>query len=176
MHKPILMEDLLKQSKHNKKIQIMKICLTCSLGGHLDEMLQLLEAFDEDNFFFIVQGESVLKRKPPGIKTYYVKYDYNGIAIPKLFIEMLRTLFENLKILFIEKPDVLITTGSEYVVAVCYFAKLLGKKIIFIESLCRVNTLSGTGKLLYPISDLFLVQWKSLTKRYEKAKYWGRVI
>jgi len=57
-----------------------------------------------------------------------------------------------------------------------YLGGFLGKKIVFIESLSRVKNPSLTGKFLYPISDLFLVQWKSLLKKYgSKAKYGGKV-
>jgi beta-1,4-N-acetylglucosaminyltransferase len=37
---------------------------------------------------------------------------------------------------------------------------------VFCESLCRVQTLSLTGKLLYPIADLFLVHWSELNEAY----------
>ena len=40
--------------------------------------------------------------------------------------------------------------------------------IVFCESLCRVKTLSLTGKLLYYITDVFLVHWKELHQQYPK--------
>jgi beta-1,4-N-acetylglucosaminyltransferase len=39
-------------------------------------------------------------------------------------------------------------------------------KIVFCESYCRVETLSLTGKLLYPIADLFVVHWPELHQKY----------
>ena len=29
------------------------------------------------------------------------------------------------------------------------------------------------GKFIYPIADLFVVQWKEMLKLYPKAVYWG---
>jgi len=46
-------------------------------------------------------------------------------------------------------------------------------KIVFVESFCRVKSLSLSGRLLYPIADAFIVQWPQLTQRYPKAKYLG---
>ena len=46
----------------------------------------------------------------------------------------------------------------------CYIAKLFGSKVIFIETFA--NRTSGTvaGRLVYPIADTFVVQWKKCTK------------
>ncbi|KZK42839.1 hypothetical protein AM2_2498 [Lactococcus cremoris] len=48
-------------------------------------------------------------------------------------------------------------------------------KVIFIESYARTETLSLTGKLVYRLSDLFIVQWPDLSKKYSKAKYYGEL-
>jgi UDP-N-acetylglucosamine:LPS N-acetylglucosamine transferase len=81
------------------------------------------------------------------------------------------------KILIIEKPKVVISTGAEIAIPVFYMAKLLKIKTIFIESWCRVFEPSTTGKSIYPIADIFFVQWKQLLKKYgKKAKYEGAVI
>ena len=43
---------------------------------------------------------------------------------------------------------------------------LLLYRTIFIESICRVKTLSLSGKLVYPIVDSFMVHWPNLMERY----------
>ena len=68
---------------------------------------------------------------------------------------------------------------------------LLRCKIIFVESFCRVEkygflffemiyddlcSLSLSGKIIYPFADLFVVQWKQLTEKYPKAKYYGILV
>ena len=101
---------------------------------------------------------------------------------------LLRTLGKNpfrfmittpyvLHILLKEKPDIIISTGSEIAIPVFYIGKLLGIKTMFIESLCRVKEPSLTGKIVYPVSDVFLVQWEQLLCRFgKKAQYWGNVL
>ena len=50
---------------------------------------------------------------------------------------------------------------------------------IFVESFARVNTLSLTGKLLLPIANRFIVQWKEaldvefLGKNKRLGSYWN---
>lgn len=60
----------------------------------------------------------------------------------------------------------------------CFLGKFFFKsKVIFIESFCRIKEPSLSGKLIYPVSDLFLVQWKEMLKFYgERAIYRGAVV
>ncbi|KAF9585510.1 UDP-N-acetylglucosamine transferase subunit [Lunasporangiospora selenospora] len=48
--------------------------------------------------------------------------------------------------------------------------------IVFVESFARVQTLSLTGKLLYPIADVFLVQWDELCQKYPRSNYLGMLV
>jgi len=74
-----------------------------------------------------------------------------------------------------ERPDVVISTGAGIVVFFCVFAKLLGAKLIFIESMARVERPTLTARFLYPFSDLFIVQWPGLLKYFPRAKFLGRL-
>jgi UDP-N-acetylglucosamine:LPS N-acetylglucosamine transferase len=82
-----------------------------------------------------------------------------------------------LRILLREKPKLIISTGSEIAIPAFYLAKLLRIKTVFIESWTRVDRPTGTGKIVYPVSDLFLVQWERLLPKYgKKAKYEGAIL
>ena len=56
---------------------------------------------------------------------------------------------------------------------VCVIGKLMGMKIIHVESFTRIRDLSLTGKIVYPFADLFVVQWKQLVQKYPKAVFGG---
>jgi len=84
-------------------------------------------------------------------------------------------LFQSIKVFLREKPDVVISTGADATVATCMIAKFFGKKIIFIESFCRIKSPSLSARIIYPFADLFLVQWKQNLKFFPKAKYKGAV-
>jgi len=74
-----------------------------------------------------------------------------------------------------ERPDVVISTGAGVVVFLCIFAKILGAKLIFLESMAKVDRPTLTARFLYPFADLFLVQWPGLLKYFPRAKYYGRL-
>jgi polysaccharide biosynthesis protein len=78
-------------------------------------------------------------------------------------------------ILLKKKPDIIISTGALVTYPICLLGKILGKKIVYIESFARVDKASLTGKLMYKIADLFIVQWKELLNIYPNAVYGGGI-
>jgi UDP-N-acetylglucosamine:LPS N-acetylglucosamine transferase len=90
-------------------------------------------------------------------------------------------IFGLIKIFFIflkEKPTILFSTGSEIAVPPFYLGKFFFRtKLIYLECSAQVYHPSLTGRCVYPITDLFLVQWEFLLKKYgSKAKYVGGLI
>ena len=147
----------------------MKICLACSAGGHLSELLQLEKFYKKHKHFFLTfkrQDSEYLAKKE---KVYFVK---DPVHNP---LNIIINFFQSLRVFLLQRPDVIISTGAGVVVATYYIAKLFGKKIIFIEGFCRVKKPSIPGRMIYPISDLFIVQWKSLLKFYPKSKHGGPI-
>lgn len=148
----------------------MKICIACSAGGHLTELLELKEFYSKHRHFFLTFERINSKNLAQEEKVYF-------ITDPKRNpIKLIINFFQSLKIFFNEKPDVIISNGAGVAVPIAYIAKLFGKKIIFIESFCRVKTPSFSGKVFHPIADLFLVQWPQIDRKYRKAKYAGAVV
>lgn len=148
----------------------MKVCLTGAAGGHLTQLLQLEDFYKKYEYFFLTfKSETTGK-----LDTERVHFIQNPKRNP---VSFLINIIQSILILLKENPDVIITTGGGVSIAICYVGKLFYKKIVCIESLSRVETPSLTGKILYPVSDLFLVQWKSLLDKYgSKAVYGGRII
>jgi len=149
----------------------MKICLVCSHGGHFTETLQILKAFQGHEIFFATY-HSARESEVKEIAQAYFTLNI-GTSVWRLF----KAIFWASYILFKEKPDVIVSLGAEIALPFFYLGKLFGIKTIFIESWCRVENLSKTGQLVYPIADLFLVQWPQLLKVCgPKAQYKGAVI
>jgi beta-1,4-N-acetylglucosaminyltransferase len=150
----------------------LKICLACTHGGHFVEMMKLIDAIKEHEYFFITYDSMATRNLD---NAYLIKFEDKGM---KAKIMLIKTLIFAIRILIKEKPDVIVSTGGgEIAVPFSYIGKILGAKIVYIETLARITMSSSGGKLVYPIADLFLVQWKPLLKKYgRKAKYWGKVI
>lgn len=165
----------------------MKVCITCSTGGHLDEILSIKEVFEDYDVFFITANTETTKKLKINYRTYYIKNEPRPIKSARslyyCIIYYLNFLLHNIlliipcsSILIKEKPDVIMGCGAEATLIVLYIGKILGSRIIYLETLTRINELSFTGKFCYWISDLFLVQWESLSLKYNRAKYWGKVL
>ena len=91
--------------------------------------------------------------------------------IIKYFYLCMKTVFLYLKL----RPKYIVTTGTHTAGPMCYLGKLFGSKIIYIETFANSNTKTVTGRLIYPIADLFIVQWKEMLKLYPKAVYGGSI-
>lgn len=157
-------------------VQLKKVLFISSTGGHLNELLQLKALFKEYESYLITEKDkSTQGLQIDGIKK--IKYLVYGtrskiLVYPFIFIfNCFKSLFYYFKI----KPKVIITTGTHTAVPMCYIGKLFGSKIIFIETFANRNTKTLSGKMVYPISDLFIVQWKEMQQLYPKSVYGGAI-
>ena len=93
-------------------------------------------------------------------------------------IDVIGDFIVQLSIFLKEKPKVLFSTGAEIAIPSFYIGKFLFRtKLIYLECSAQVYSPSLTGRWVYPISDLFLVQWESLLQHYgPKANYVGGLI
>ncbi len=133
------------------------------------EVLQLLEAFEGHPYFFLTYEEkATLNRKDTFYMKNFAKSPISLFAgIVKIFLVLLK-----------ERPTVLFSTGAEIAIPCFYIGKFLfGTKLIYLECSAQVNRPSWTGRSVYPITDLFLVQWRSLLEQYgPKARYVGGLL
>lgn len=149
----------------------MKICFAASSGGHLEEITRLLPIADGMESFLITEKSASINS--PWEKTYYLRQiNRKEILFPIFFM---KTMFQAWRILRREKPNYIISTGALITYPFCLIAKLKKVKIIYIESFARVDEPSLTGRLMYPLADLFLVQWEEMKTFYPKAIYAGGV-
>lgn len=147
----------------------MKICFAASSGGHFKQLTMLKPLMEEFPSFVIT--EDVKGVQLPDTRIYYMKQVNRREW--KCLSYMLVNTWRSLKILWKEKPDIVICTGVLAMVPICLLAKLTGRKLIYIESFAKVNSGTLSGRLLYPIADHFLVQWESMLEVYPKAVYKG---
>lgn len=147
----------------------MKIALVCSSGGHLTELRFLSEASNGHETFYITTDDFRTRDMDES------KYLIDRIGTSPW--QMLKSFFRIGRILLQERPDAIVSTGSEIAIPAFFWAQIIGSKTIYIESWCRVSSVSTTGKIVYPVSDLFLVQWPELADEVgDEARYEGAVI
>ena len=151
-----------------------KVLFISSTGGHLSELLQLKPLFAEYDSYLITEKtkSTVGLREEYGKKVSFLVYGSRHHLFSYLFKfswNILKSFWLFLKI----RPAVVVTTGTHTAVPMCYIAKLFRKKVIFIETFANRETCTESGKMVYPIADVFIVQWKSMLERYPKAIYGG---
>jgi len=140
-------------------------CIACNPGGHYVEAKPFLDLF-KYSFYVVIHSRFIPKELER--EKVYIVTDPN--------ISLIRNLLKSIWIVLKERPRLVFSTGAGLAVPICYFSKLLGAKIIYIESLAQVDKKSFTGKLIYPIANLFFVQWPDLASKYgEKAVFEGAI-
>lgn len=147
-----------------------KVCLIASSGGHFEQILNLKRLNEQFDVFFVTEKTKYTVKENT---VYYV----DQINRSEFFsiIKLIKIFIQSMRIFFIEKPDILISTGALSVVPMFIIGKCFKKKLIFIESFAKVNTGTMTGKFVYKFADVFIVQWKSMLKIYPNAKYLGSI-
>jgi beta-1,4-N-acetylglucosaminyltransferase len=144
------------------------ICV-CSHGGHLVEMLEILDGFKDHDVYFFTYEEETTKELPNA-------YFFENFA--KKPMALLSVAFKMFRLLLKIKPAIIVSTGAELAIPALYISRLFpGQRRIYMECSAQVFSPSLTGRLVYPVSDLFIVQWKTLLARYgKKARYVGGLI
>jgi UDP-N-acetylglucosamine:LPS N-acetylglucosamine transferase len=149
----------------------MKMALVASAGGHLTQLMKLRPLWLGRSVFFVTTldiGQSKLRDDGP---VYVV-----GESNRQQPIQTLRVLFRCLRTLFHERPTVILSTGAAAGFIMCFFGKLLGAKIIWLDSIANARRLSMSGRMIRPFADLILSQWPDVAAKYPKVQYVGALI
>lgn len=148
----------------------MKICLICSAGGHLTQIRKLEKFYRKYDYFFVTFFSKPIEELAKKERFHFVKDPGRNLY------RFLVNIFQSLKVFLMERPDVIISTGAGVAVAMCWWGRIFSKKVIFIEDWCVVEKPSFSGRLIYPIAHLFIIQWEQLQKYYTKARFKGGLI
>ena len=158
------------KKKKTKKLSDMKICLVGSSGGHLVHLYMLKRFWENNERFWVtfdkIDANSTLKNE----KVYHCYFPTN-----RNIKNLIKNTFLAIKILKKEKPDLIISTGAAVAVPFFWLGKLRGAKTVYIEVFDRIDKSTLTGKLVYPVTDKFIVQWEEMKKVYPKAVNLGSI-
>ena len=149
----------------------MKALLVCCPGGHLQQLLALKPAWTDTEHSWVtlpgadvgvlLSGESVTLGHSPTNRN-------------------LRNLIRNIglawRLLRRDRPDVILSTGAGLALPFFLIGKAFRIRCVYVESVTRSESLSLTGRLVYPVADAFFVQWPTLAAKLDKATYAGAVL
>lgn len=149
----------------------LKICLAASAGGHLSQLLSLKPLWQGHQVMCVSTGQMVRDKLEKFGPTYIV-----GECNREHPIKTFGVMVKCLKIILREKPDVVLSTGAAPGFLMCFWGKLLGAKVIWIDSIANAEKLSMSGRMVRPFADLMLSQWPDVATKYLKVEYVGEVV
>jgi beta-1,4-N-acetylglucosaminyltransferase len=151
-----------------------RVMFISSCGGHLSELLELQPCFNKYQYELVTENMPATRylEKLYHKKIHYLLYGTKKEIILYPFV-LLINCFISLFLYLKYRPQYIVTTGTHTAGPMCCLGKLLGSKIIYIETFANIHTKTVTGKLIYHFADLFIVQWPSMLKLYPKAIYGG---
>ncbi|XP_062992198.1 UDP-N-acetylglucosamine transferase subunit ALG14 homolog [Elgaria multicarinata webbii] len=177
----------------------VSLLVVAGSGGHTTEILRLLSSLSQTyspRHYVLADSDKMSEEKIRSFEQKRAEVFSNSLftlhRIPRSrevrqswsssVLTTLRSMFYSLPLAFRLKPDLVLCNGPGTCVPICVSSlllRMLGLKrvtIVYVESICRVENLSLSGKILYRFSDYFIVQWPALKEKYPKSLYLGRIV
>ena len=149
----------------------MRICFVASAGGHLTQLLKIVQPVAGHETFVITTSEAV-RENLQRFGAVYVVGECNrqhGGRVIRVFVRCLGILRRT-------RPDVIVSTGAAAGCICCFLGKLMGARVVWVDSITNVERLSLSGRMVRWIADLFLVQWPELARKYRGTEYVGTLV
>jgi UDP-N-acetylglucosamine:LPS N-acetylglucosamine transferase len=149
----------------------MRVLIVCSSGGHLVQLHNLKPWWEQHDRIWVtfekldskslLAGESVTWAHHPTTRN-------------------LRNLARNLGLawglLRSYRPDLVVSSGAGVAFPFFLLARLLGHRTVYVEVYDRIDSATMTGRLCYPLSNLFLLQWEEQRHIYPKGIVIGNLL
>ena len=149
----------------------LKICLVASAGGHISQLLKMEKAWKGHETSCVTTTAVVKEKLRKHHKVYVV-----GECNREHPLRTIRVFMRFINLIFRERPDIVISTGAAAGCIACFLGKLLGAKVVWLDSITNIERISLSGRMVRYIADLFLVQWPELANRYDNVEYVGAVV
>ena len=149
----------------------MRALLVCSSGGHLIQLHNLKPWWEQHDRLWVtfekldstslLAGEQVAWAHHPTTRNLA-----NLVRNTRLAWKLLRSY----------QPDVVVSSGAGVAFPFFLLAKTLGRRTVYVEVYDRIDSPTMTGRLCYPFSDLFLLQWEEQRRHYPKGNVIGSLL
>lgn len=179
----------------NRRTAPARTLIVLGSGGHTAEMLRLTRRLDRTRYtprvYVVATTDRISVAKV--LDEEGAADDYRIVRIPRsrevrqryasAALSTWQALCVCAPLVWRERPDVVLSNGPGTcvpVVAVAALWRLIGVnrgvRLVFVESFCRVKSISLSGQMLQCVVDLFVVQWPELRAKAWGAKYLGKLM
>jgi UDP-N-acetylglucosamine:LPS N-acetylglucosamine transferase len=157
----------------------MRLLITLGGGGHTAEAIRVTRELGpgfEYHYLYLDEETKVRETVPfPGVFHEVTRPRHRDDSIAKAVVKVVRHFTTIARVVNDVRPDAVIGCGPSLSVLAMWAGKFAGAKVIFVETAARITSTSLSAKLVYPIADLFLVQWPELLRKLPRAEYRGRI-
>lgn len=147
-----------------------RVLLVSSSGGHLVQLARLRPWWESRERAWVTfpgpDSESLLT----GEEVHIAYHPTTRNAV-----NAVRNLGLAANLLLRYKPDLVVSTGAGVAFPFFVMARALRIRTVYLEVFDRVDLPSLTGRLCYPIADLFLLQWREQQSAYKRGQVVGSV-
>jgi UDP-N-acetylglucosamine:LPS N-acetylglucosamine transferase len=134
------------------------------------QLLQLRDAWKGQKPLWVTLDKSDARSLLSAERVVYA-YGPTDRSIPNL----LRNLRLAWRVVRLVRPRILITTGAAVAVPFAWVARLHGARVVYIESIARIDRPSLSYRLIEPSAHRLYAQWPELAERRRRARYRGSV-
>lgn len=149
----------------------MKVMLIASTGGHLSQLVQLRPWWERHERHWVTFDKGDARASLAGEKTTWAYH-----PTTRNLKNAIRNFFLAIKVLISDRPDLIVSTGAGLAVPFFLVARILRIRTAFIEVFDRIELPTLTAKMVYPITDLFAVQWPQQKESFPEAALMGRLL
>lgn len=164
----------------------IKTLVVLGSGGHTTEILALIKDLDAAIYtpliYIMATTDDTSERRvaavggrPPDLVLRLPRAREVGQSYASSVFTTLWSFLVALYLVMRVRPNLLLCNGPgtclPVAIATLFYRILMlcEGNICFVESFCRVTSFSLTGRLLYPLADLFVVHWEELKAIYPKC-------
>ncbi|WND03272.1 hypothetical protein QGN29_02675 [Temperatibacter marinus] len=148
-----------------------KVFAIASSGGHWVQLLRLQSAFKNCHVTYVTVHEESKQDIADKNAKFYKVCDGNRDTKFTLIFMAIQILF----LLVRSRPDVVISTGAAQGYFACRFAKLVGAKSLFLDSVANASEISLSAKLARSHAHKVFSQWPEVAKKFG-IEYHGKVL
>jgi UDP-N-acetylglucosamine transferase subunit ALG13 len=167
-------ENLVGSHDQGRQSRRLRICLAGSGGGHVRQLLDLEPVWSAHDSFFLTEdtalGQSVAEKHRTHFVTHVAAGQAKLGAPGKMLIGAFRNFFQSAKAILKERPDVVLSTGAGAMFFGVLWARLLGAKIVVIDSFARFDRPSLFARIAAPLAHRKVVQSKALSSYFPDAE------
>ncbi len=143
----------------------MKLCLAASGGGHIRQLLDMKALWREHDYFFVTEGTALgqsIAGEHPCEFVPHMALGQARLGRPlQMVVAALRSIPRSLAIVRKYKPDIVLTTGAGSMIFIVVWARLLGARIVLIDSFARFERPSVFGRIAGLLANLRIAQSES---------------